>query len=73
VQRAILAAVGRAGHVDLPLLLLDGDALRHDLVELAERPVHLDASRGDRDVHARGQIDWLSSDSAHGNGSRVTR
>src|SRR4029453_111110 len=65
VQRAILAAVGRARHDELVFLALDIDPHRHGLRELAERPVDHDAAGVDRDVHAGRHGNWLSSDAAH--------
>ena len=50
---------------DLTVLLLDCHALRHDLAQLALRPVHGDATGIDRDGDAGGHFDWLFSDTTH--------
>ncbi len=65
VQRPVLTAVGGPGDDERLLLLRHGDPRRQLLVELAERPVDLDTARRDGDVDAGGQLDGLSSDSAH--------
>src|SRR5439155_2495372 len=65
VQRAVLAAVGRALDDQPAVLLLDLDPYRDLLDELPEWPGHLDAPGEDRDVDARGQLDGCFSDSAH--------
>ena len=63
VERAILTAIGRARHDDLRLRLLDLHARGNVLRELAERPVHLNAARGDRHHDAGGKIDGSAADS----------
>src|SRR5581483_5697405 len=65
VQRAVLAALGRPRDDDGAVRLLDADAPRHRLAELAERPVDLHTAGGERDGHARRHRDRLSSDAAH--------
>ena len=57
VQRPILAALGRAGHDDLRLRLLDLHARGHVLAQLAERAVHLNAAGRDRHHDPGGQLD----------------
>jgi len=59
VQRAIVAALGRASDGDRPLSLLDLHRVGNLLRELAERAVDHHAARGDRDVHADWKLDWL--------------
>jgi hypothetical protein len=71
MQRAVLATVGRSRDDERLVLLRNGHARRQLLAQLAERPVDLDAVGRHRDVDAGGQLDGLSSDSAHS--SLVTR
>src|SRR5437868_14559956 len=52
-------------HRDVPVLLRDLHALRHLLLQGAERPRDRDAARVDRDGHAAGDLDWPFSDSTH--------
>jgi hypothetical protein len=65
VQRAILAALGRSRDDDLTVVLLDLHPWRNGLRELPEWAVHHHASRGDRDVHAAWNFDWLFADATH--------
>src|SRR6266487_865339 len=65
VKRTVVAALGRTGHDDLVLELLDLHACRHRLGQLAERPVHLHAPRGERDENAGRELDGLAADSRH--------
>jgi hypothetical protein len=65
VERAVLAALGRSRDDDLALALLDLHPRRDDLVQLAERPVDLNAPRGDRDIDGARNLDGLSTDSTH--------
>jgi len=63
VQRSVLASVGGARHGDLAVGLLDLHPRRDGLRELAERPVHLNAPRRDRDQHAGRKLDGSAADS----------
>src|SRR4029078_7843136 len=65
VQRAVLAALGRARHRDGPFLLRDLHALRHLLAQLALRPRDRHAARVDRDDDAGGNFDGLLTDTGH--------
>src|SRR4051812_27626624 len=65
VQRAILAALGRARHGEHALVLRDLHPLRDVLLERAERTRGRDAAGLEDDVHARGDLDGSFSDSAH--------
>src|SRR5207237_354725 len=62
VQRAILAALGRTRDDDRAVLLLDLHALRHGLLELAQRPVDGHASGRDPDGNPGRYFDWSFSD-----------
>src|SRR3954447_9465674 len=66
VQRAILAAIGRARHRDDALVLRDLHALRHVLAELASRSGDRHAAGIDRDDHAGGHFNWSFADTGHG-------
>ena len=66
VQRAILAALGRARDRDHALVLRDLHALRHLLAELALRAGDRDAAGIDRDEHAGGHFDGFLTDTGHG-------
>jgi hypothetical protein len=63
VQGAVLPALGGARNDELAVALLDRDARRHLLRELAERPVHHHAPRRQRDRYAGRNLDWCLSDS----------
>src|SRR5918911_4093459 len=63
VERAVLAALGRARDDQLAVALLDLHPRRHLLRQLAERPVHLHAPWRHRDVHAWRKFDWPLTDS----------
>ena len=65
VQGAVLAAVGRARDGDRAVRLLDLHVRREALVELALGALDRDPARGDLDRDGLGQLDGLSSDSAH--------
>src|SRR5579864_3679183 len=65
VQRAVLAALGRASDDDVPLLVLDLHARGNVLLQRAERAGDLNAARVDRHGHTARDLDGLSSDSAH--------
>src|SRR5581483_365179 len=65
VQRAILAALGRARHGDRAVLGRDLHPLRDLLAQLALRPGHGHAARVDRDDDAGGDFDGLSADTTH--------
>src|SRR6476619_525487 len=67
VERAVLAALGGAGHGDDAVLLRDPHADGHALLERAERPRDLHVAAGRHfDGDAGGDLDWLPTDSAHG-------
>ena len=61
----MLATVGRAGDVQLAVLLLDADVARLALEEIAAGAGHADDLGLDRDGHAVGNGDGLFSDSGH--------
>src|SRR5690348_3135069 len=65
VERAILAALGRARDDDLAVALLDLHPRRHLLLQRAERTCDRDAGRLDRDGDAVGDLDGCVADSAH--------
>src|SRR6476659_1052831 len=65
VEGAVVATLGRPLDDQRAVVLLDLHPCGHRLAELPQRAVHLNAPRGDRNVHAAGQFDWLLSDSAH--------
>src|SRR5262249_41186366 len=65
VERAVLAAVGRARHDELVLAALDRDPYRNLLRQLAERSVDHHATRIDCDADACRHGDWLSTDARH--------
>src|SRR6185312_6761377 len=66
VQRAVLAALGRALDGDRRVLVVNLHAHGHLLAQLAERAVDHHAPRRDRHRHAGGNLDGLSTDSTHG-------
>ena len=65
VQLAVGSALGRTGHGDRAALLLDLHALRHDLLERAERARDRDAAGLQLNGHAGGDFDGCFSDSTH--------
>src|SRR3954467_14558384 len=65
VQRAILAALGRAGHGEGAVVLRDLHALRDVLLKGAERAGHGHAARLQRHGDAGRDFDWSLADSAH--------
>ena len=72
MQRAVLAAVGRARDVQLLALLRDGDVAWDALGELALGAVHAHDVGVDRDGDARRDGNWLAADAAHHQTSATT-